>query len=496
MRTLIQGGWVVGYDGRGHVLIPDGVVVFENDAIVHVGRRFGGAVDRTIDARGMLVGPGFVDTHVHFGHRALHRLFSDTGRPEFYGQPFLEVQIARQGRAVMAGEAIDRLSEMRREDRLALEAEYTVAELLRNGITTFVEFGGRLDVQRALLPQVARLGIRGYLAGSIESGNWAFDANGSLFFDWDVPRGLRELDEAVAFIEEIDGSHAGRIKGILVPNKVETCSEEVLDRAIAIAKANALPLAIHTAYNVHEFYYVVNRHRTTPIGFLGAKGYFELGPKLNLGHCNFLGDNALLGFSGSRDLELIGAHRCSVSHCPVNLVRRARFLDSWPRYREAGVNMTLGTDTYPRDMFAQMRAASYLGKLMSRNLFGATAGEVFTAATIGGADSLGRGDLGRLAPGAKADIVLVKLQHAFRSVPLRDPIKAIVECGVGDDVDTVIVDGEMRMGNGAIRGLDVAALFERTQRLADATWEALPDWDPLGRTAGEMGPFSFPLIDR
>ena len=72
----------------------------------------------------------------------------------------------------------------------------------------------------------------------------------------------------------------------------------------------------------------------------------------------------MLGYSGSGDLKAIGGHGCSVSHCLVNLVRRARFLDSWPKYREAGVNMTLGTDTYPRDMFAQMRAASYLEKVM------------------------------------------------------------------------------------------------------------------------------------
>ncbi|MCZ7600777.1 MAG: amidohydrolase family protein [Gammaproteobacteria bacterium] len=96
----------------------------------------------------------------------------------------------------------------------------------------------------------------------------------------------------------------------------------------------------------------------------------------------------MLGFSGSGDVEAIGSHGCSVSHCPVNLVRRGRTLDSWSRYVDAGVNMTLGTDTYPRDMMAQMRAASYLGKVMSRNLFAADAGQVFTAATIGGANSL------------------------------------------------------------------------------------------------------------
>jgi 5-methylthioadenosine/S-adenosylhomocysteine deaminase len=495
VRTLVQGGWVVGFDRGGHGLIPNGVVVYEGDAILYVGRSFDGAVDKSIDAKGMLVSPGFIDTHVHFGNRALHRLFSDTGRAEFYGQPFLEVQIARDGRAVAAGPNIDRFSGMSRDQRLNLEAEYTVAELLRNGITTFVEFGGRLEVQRALIPHVAHLGIRGYLAGSSESGNWAFDSNGKLYFDWDVPRGLKELDEAIAFIEEIDGSHADRVKGILVPNKVETSSSEVLDRALDIAKSNRLPLAIHTAYNIHEFYYIVNRHRVTPIGFLESKGYLDLGPKLNLGHCNFIGENAVLGFSGSRDLEAIGSHHCSVSHCPVNLVRRGRHLDSWPKYLKAGVNMTLGTDTYPRDMLSQMRAASYLGKVVSNNFYAATAAEVFTAATIGGAESLGRNDLGRLAPGCKADILLISLQGAFRKVPLRDPINFLVECGNGDDVDTVIVNGEVRMSEGVIHGLDAANLMARTQFLANATWEALPDWDPLGRTAAEMGPYSFPVLD-
>ncbi|MCZ7600779.1 MAG: amidohydrolase family protein [Gammaproteobacteria bacterium] len=148
MRTLIEGGWVVATRNGGHVLHAGGAVVFEGDTIIHAGGPFDGAVDRTIDARGMLVCPGFIDTHVHFGTRALHRLFSDTGRPEFYGQPFLEVQIPRDGTAVANGETIDRLSGQSPAERLDLEAEYTVAELLRSGITTFVEFGSRRHVQR------------------------------------------------------------------------------------------------------------------------------------------------------------------------------------------------------------------------------------------------------------------------------------------------------------------------------------------------------------
>ena len=87
MRTLIRGGWVVGFDQGHHTLVPEGVVVIENDRILHVGRHFEGSHDREIDARGKLVSPGFIDTHVHSGHRATHRLITDTGRREFFGQP-------------------------------------------------------------------------------------------------------------------------------------------------------------------------------------------------------------------------------------------------------------------------------------------------------------------------------------------------------------------------------------------------------------------------
>jgi 5-methylthioadenosine/S-adenosylhomocysteine deaminase len=57
MRTLIQGGWVVGYAGSGHELIPNGCVVFEDDRVVHVGATFDGPVDRRIDGAGKLVSP-------------------------------------------------------------------------------------------------------------------------------------------------------------------------------------------------------------------------------------------------------------------------------------------------------------------------------------------------------------------------------------------------------------------------------------------------------
>jgi len=215
---------------------------------------------------------------------------------------------------------------------------------------------------------------------------------------------------------------------------------------------------------------------------------------LNVGRGNFVAENPLMNYSGGRDLEIMGAYGCAVSHCPVNIARRARFLDSWERYRKAGINIALGTDTYPRDMIMQMRLASYFGKVASRNLRAASAAEVFEAATLGGARSLGRDDLGRLAPGAKADIVIIDLsgRGTLRMGPVWDPVKSLVECGIGDDVDTVIVDGIVRVEGGSIMGVDFGELRARTQAAGERIWAGWADWDPLGRSADEMCPFAFP----
>jgi len=124
----------------------------------------------------------------------------------------------------------------------------------------------------------------------------------------------------------------------------------------------------------------------------------------------------------------------------------------------------------------------------------ASAGEVFEAATLNGARSLGRDDIGRLAPGARADIVIIDLtgRDSLRYGPVRDPIKSLVDCGIGDDVDTVIVDGVVRVEGGRIPGVDFAALRRQAQEAGERIWNGWQNWDSLGRSADEMSPFSFP----
>lgn len=495
MQTLIRGGWVVGFAGDTHTLIRDGVVVWEDDRILSVGPRFEGRVDREIDARGKLVAPGFIDTHVHAGHRASHRLITDTGRPDYFGQPFLEISVARQGTRVEGDPRYARPGDPGADAGLQLLATFTIAELLRNGITTFMEFGSQLRVQEALIAEVERLGIRAYLGPGYDSGRWVGDEQGCLKRVPDEAGGWREFEAAREFIKRVDGSGAGRIRGLLVPREVETCSLDLLRATRKASDELGVPITTHAAYRVGEFYEIVTRYRMTPIELMDSVGL--LGPDVTIGHGNLVADNPQMNYSGGRDLELMGKAGVSISHCPVNIARRARCLNSWERYRKAGINIALGTDTYPRDMIMQMRTASYFGKVASQNLFAASAAEVFQATTLGGARALGRDDVGRLAPGAKADILIIDLsgRDTLRYGPVRDPIKSLVECGIGDDVETVIVDGVVRMEGRRIPGVDLAALKLEAQQSAEQVWERVQEWDPLERTADQMSPWSFPLVN-
>lgn len=492
MRTSIKASWIVGHEAGHHRLIRDGVVVYEGNTIIHVGKTFDGPVDSTIDATGKLVAPGFIDTHVHTGHRATHRLISDTGRPMYFGQPFLEISVPKEGTVVKGDPRYLKHGDAGTEAAFALNAIFTVAELLRNGVTTFIEFGSQARVQDALLAEVTRLGTRAYLAPGYDCGRWVGDDKGRLERIRNDRLGFDGLETALRWIENNDGAAEGRVRGILVPREVETSSVELLRRTREAADANDLPMATHAAYSVLEFHDVVREHMMTPIELLDSLGMLR--PTLNIGHGNFIADNPNLNYARSRDLELMGRTGATISHCPINIVRRARVLDNWAKYQHAGVNISIGSDTYPRDMIMNMRIASYMGKMMSHSYFAATGGEVFEAATLGGAKSIGRDDLGRLAPGARADIIIIDLSggNTLRYGPVRDPVRSVVDCGVGDDVDTVIVDGKVCMQGGVIPGVDFRRIRADAQAASEAIWATLPDWDPLGRTADEACPHCYP----
>jgi cytosine/adenosine deaminase-related metal-dependent hydrolase len=158
----------------------------------------------------------------------------------------------------------------------------------------------------------------------------------------------------------------------------------------------------------------------------------------------------------------------TVAHCPTVFARRGITLKHFGRYKRSGVNMGLGTDTYPHNMLDEMRLVAYLARTQANDPRSMTTTELFDAATIGGAKALGREDIGRLAAGCRADFVLVDVTHPMMR-PARDPVRSLVYAAGDRAVKDVFVDGRKVVADGEVVTMDyraaAAALDEAQKRV-------------------------------
>src|SRR5882724_10389377 len=137
---------------------------------------------------------------------------------------------------------------------------------------------------------------------------------------------------------------------------------------------------IHAGQNLLEFHEILRRHTMTPVEYLADTGL--LGPDAIVGHCIISTAHHLAALPAGRDLEILARTGASVAHCPLVFARRGNALESFAKYRRAGINVGLGTDTYPRDLISEMRWASNLCKIVERDFTVATAADVFSAVTL------------------------------------------------------------------------------------------------------------------
>ncbi len=473
-RRRIDASHVIAFQDGGHRYLRDGVVVTDGSDIIHVGPQesWDAPVDETIDASGMVLTPGFVNTHAHLADSPLDKSFvEDMGRRQFYLSGLFEYLPVRS-------QAMD-------EAAAHAGLAFSMAELLRTGTTTVMEIGFHGE---EAVRQAGRIGMRLYMGLGYRSARWYTDDGKEVKYAWDEEAGLRGLERAVRFIEEHDGAQNGRIKGFLSPLQVDTCTEELLRKSRDAALSMGVPLALHTSQSVNEFLEMTRRHGLTPIEWLRDIDF--LGPEVILGHAIVVAPGSWSNWSGD-DIGILADTGTNVAHCVWVFARRGMAMESFARYLARGVNMTLGTDTCPQSMIEGLRYTAVVSKLVDRQTEVATAADVFNAATLGGAKSLGRDDLGRVAPGAKADLLLWNGDSLFMT-PLRDPIRNIVYSAAAEDLHTVLIDGEVRMRGREILGVDLAALTGDLQAAGERMWANVDkgDWD--GRSIDELAPQTFP----
>ncbi|HYU20639.1 MAG TPA: chlorohydrolase family protein [Chloroflexota bacterium] len=477
MRTLLQGGWVVGFDGRGHELVPDGVVVYEDDRIVHVGHRFEGTADRRIDAHGKLITPGLINCHIHADLNARHIMLTDATKSNYFGQNFLAYGAGRRG-----------APQPRR--RAEVEGKFGVWAAVRGGATTILDIGTRGDMLEGFAEMAGQLGVRAYLGPAFRSANYVLDDEGRIQWDWDEEAGLAGLEQAKRYVERYHGAHNDRIRGLLYPGQLDTCSAELLQATKRVAAELGMGIQLHAAMNLVEFQTVLRERQVTPIKYLDQIGF--LGPEVILGHCVFHAGHSWSHYPYVDDLQILADSGASIAHAPYKYAKMGLALESFERYRARGINIALGTDTFPEDLVSEMRLAALVCRIVDGNFRAGKPHDVFDAATLGGARALGRDDLGRLAPGAKADILAFDLQQMhFGGV--HDPIKSLVEGASGRDIELIVVDGQTLVEDGRPTRVDEGELLRQVQEASEVTWASIPQWRARGQTVDDVAPMSYPV---
>ncbi|MBN8891581.1 MAG: N-ethylammeline chlorohydrolase [Rhodospirillales bacterium 70-18] len=459
--TVIRNAdFVVAWDAaaREHVYLRDADLAFADGVIQHVGPAYAGPADRVIDGRGFMVMPGLVNIHSHPSSEPMNKgLTDEVGSPGFYNSSLYEYLPIFRPEPGVIDDCV----------RVAL------SELLLSGVTTVADLSmahpGWLDL-------LADSGMRVCVAPMFRSARW-FTRNGHVVeYEWSPEAGEKAMAEAFAIIERAEQHPSGRLFGMVVPAQIDTCTEGLLRESFQESKARGLSWQIHAAQSVSEFHEITRRHGFTPIGWLDHLGL--LSDRSIIGHGIFLDDHPSTPWHTRRDLALLAETGTTVAHCPTVFARRGITLKDVGRYRRAGVNMGVGTDTFPHNMIDEMRLAIYLARTQADNPRTLNAGELFTAATIGGARALGRDDIGRLAPFCRADMVMVDTTIP-RMRPGRDPLRSLIYSAGDRAVHTVFVDGHMVVQDGRLLTMDYAAAADALHEAQARVMANVPnlDWD-------------------
>jgi cytosine/adenosine deaminase-related metal-dependent hydrolase len=467
--------WVIAWDASAgrHAYLQNADVAFSGNALTFVGKGYRGAADETIEGRGLMVMPGLVDVHSHPMLEAAYRgIREEHGVPEMYMSGLFE-----RSQAYWPDD----------DGKLACtEAAY--CELLLSGVTTVADLSGIIP---GWLELAAKSGMRVVLAPWFASSRWVLRRSHDLEYEWNLDEGRRGMDAALKLVDSLATHPSGRLSGMISPAQIDTCTEDLLRDSVAAARERSLPFTVHCAQGVSEFYEMVKRHGVTPVQWAHSLGL--TGPGTILGHAIFIDEHSWLHWWSRKDIGILAETKTTVAHCPTPFARYGQTLESFGKYRRAGVNLGMGTDTVPQNMLEEMRWATVLGRIAAEDIKSLEMADVFHAATVGGATGLRRDDIGRLAPGARADLVLVDLTNPWM-MPARDPLRSLVFHAADRAVRDVYVGGQKVVANGRVLTLDHADALGRLTEAQRRMEAAVPERDGRRRRSTEITPLSLPML--
>jgi 8-oxoguanine deaminase len=449
MLTLIEGARLVVTQDDRRTRIPGGFVLVRDDVIEAVGSGDPGGgerIDRRIDARGKVVLPGLVNTHHHLPQTLTRNV------PRVQEAPLFRwlTELYEVWRGTDAA-AVD------------VAARVGLGELLLTGCTTTTDHlylfpHGQERLVDVEIAAARDLGIRFQpTRGSMSRGQ----AQGGLPPDDVVQDEDTILADSLRLIREHHDPRPGAMTRIaLAPCSPFSVTDDLMRRTADLAREHGVRLHTHLAETLDEESYCQQLYGCRPVEYLRRLGW--LGPDVWLAHCVYL---------SPEEVSLFGDTGTGVAHCPSSNFRLGSGIAPVRALLEAHVPVGLGVDgsasNDTSNMLAEARQALLAHRIGADPSRWVTAEEALWMATRGGARCLGRDDIGSIEAGKCADIVLVDTRRLSYAGASADLVAALVFSPFPAPVDTSMVNGRVVVEGGELVGVDVPALVEKADALAE-----------------------------
>lgn len=454
---LIHGGRVYDHDGDtddppvADVLLRGGVV--EEVAPDLLSRHGAGGipgVDRVMDATGRLLLPGFFNAHYH-SHDTLQKGCFETPTLDDWGSMAMPPAYGRRSREELRVRTLVGLVECIRTGMSTVQDMCTLNPFEEDDLDVVLDVYEEVGLRCVFAPQFANLGrlrTRPFYDELVPaSEQWRLSGAQKQFAPGADIVGL--LEQAIAARE----GRREMVSFAIAPNAPESITRDLWERVVELSARRGLPVYTHVYENkgmAHIARVAYGDHKGSLIHYLGALGM--LGPRLTLAHSVWMRQD---------EIELLAATGTHVALNPVGNLKTRSGVAPTPAYLAAGVNAGIGCDNCScsdvQNMFQAMKLFTLLAGICDPEEGPPFAAQALRAATIGGALTAGRHDLGAIRPGMRADVTILDLTD-ISYVPLNSVARQLVYTESGRAVESVIVDGRVLMLDRRLTTVDEAAL--------------------------------------
>ncbi|RLI60934.1 MAG: amidohydrolase [Candidatus Asgardarchaeum californiense] len=441
-KRLIKGGIIVTMD-KDRRIIENGYIIVEDGLITAIGKYDDvknelSSIDETIDATKEIILPGLICSHTHLYGILLRGAPLKIKPPTDFVQNLLEIWW-RVDSALTHDDAY----------ASALAASY---EMMLSGITFFADtYSGPNSITNVLdyiEKGVNEVGIRGMLAfETTEREN--------------KEQAKKGLEENIRFIKKTTKSD--KIRGMYSIHASFTVSDEHIKDVIDAQRLVPAPITIHTSEGLVDLYHNLERYGKRTVERLNDVGL--LGEHTILAHTVHINND---------EIELIRKTNSKVAHNPLSNMLNAVGVPPVVTMLEKNITIGLGNDGFIFDAFENIRGAFLLHKVHWRDPRVISPLTVLEMSTINGAKLYGLdNEIGSLETGKKADIVILNPKPAVTPIFEKSVIGYIVYGMTINNIDKVMVDGEILVDNGQAIKIDENKIEETLLKHSTKLWERL-----------------------